>query len=181
MTSLEFDEFDDELRNMQEMMDKAEISFDDESLAVPLKKLPLKSAIVVEVGASIGKCIELMLSHEIGCLLVIKNKKLVGIFTERDVLLKIAGEGYTLSKIKIDDFMTPDPEFLSIDDSIVAALKLMHNGGYRHIVIVDEKNEPVAVVSIKDIVSYIVEYFPQEILNLPPHPIRIGTKNREGG
>jgi len=68
-----------------------------------------------------------------------------------------------------------------MEDTIETALRLMVKGGYRHICIVDEKDHPLSLVSIKDIVSFIVEFFPQDVLNLPPHPIRIGTKNREGG
>ncbi len=177
----DFQEFDDELRSMQELMDEVETALSDASLKVPLRSLSLKRAVVVEVGTSVRKSIEKMLARHIGCLLVVKDKKYCGIFTERDLLLKVAGSDLNLETAKIDDVMTPDPVQIELEDTVETALRLMVKGGYRHICIVDENDHPLSVVSIRNIVSYIVEFFPQDILNLPPHPIRIGTKNREGG
>ena len=181
MGELDFQEFDDELRSMEELMEETKTILSDESLKVPLKSLNLKRAVVVEVGTSIKKCIEKMQARHFGCLLVVKDKKYCGIFTERDVLLRVAGTDHDLETSKIDDFMTPDPVQLEMEDTIETALRLMVKGGYRHICIVDEKDHPLSLVSIKNIVSFIVEFFPQDVLNLPPHPIRMGTKNREGG
>ncbi len=177
----DFDRFDDELRSMQELMEEQEISLHDKDLMVPINTLSLKKAVTVEPGTSIKQCVEILLARHFGCLLVVKNKNLKGIFTERDVLLKIAGEKIDLSKVKVDDYMTPNPVTLTMNDPIISALRLMHKGGYRHVTIVDEKGEPVSVLSIRDIVHYIVEFFPQDILNLPPHPIRVGAKNPDGG
>ncbi|MGH2575518.1 MAG: CBS domain-containing protein, partial [Ignavibacteria bacterium] len=70
------------------------------------------------------------------------------------------------------------PETLNYSDSIANALNLMSIGGYRHIPIVDNENRPAGVISIKDIVNFIVDHFHDEILNLPPkvkHP-----SSREG-
>ncbi|MCH7674943.1 CBS domain-containing protein [candidate division KSB1 bacterium] len=181
MGELDFQEFDDELQSMEELMDEAKTTLSDKSLKVPLKSLNLKKAVVVAVGTSLKKCIEKMLARHFGCLLVVKDTKYCGIFTERDVLLRVAGMDLNLETSKIEDFMTPDAVQLEMEDTIETALRLMVKGGYRHICIVDEKDHPLSLVSIKDIVSFIVEFFPQDVLNLPPHPIRIGTKNREGG
>jgi CBS domain-containing protein len=56
----------------------------------------------------------------------------------------------------------------------------MANGGYRHIPIVDDRYQPIGMVSVLDIMTYLVEHFPQEILTLPPRPIRDAMKAREG-
>jgi len=56
----------------------------------------------------------------------------------------------------------------------------MAQGGYRHIPIVDDQNHSVGIVSIRHIISYLIEHFPQEILTLPPVPIRNAMKAREG-
>lgn len=181
MAKLDFQEFDDELQSMEEGINEAKTTLSNKSLQVPLKSLHLKKAVVIEAGTSIKKCIDKMLARHIGCLLVIKDHKYCGIFTERDVLLKVAGTELDLETSKIDDVMTADPVQLEMEDTIETALRLMVKGGYRHICIVDENDHPLSVISIKDIVGYIVEFFPQDVLNLPPHPIRFGTKNREGG
>lgn len=181
MTEINLHEFDDELQSMQDLMEEKEITLSDDSLKVPLKTLNPPKAVVINRGASLKQCIEKMLARNFGCILVVDQGKYCGIFTERDLLLRVAGENLNLETCKIDDFMTPDPVQLGMDDTVESALQLMVNGGYRHICIVDEDDHPISLVSIKDIVSYIVEFFSQDILNLPPHPIRFGTKNREGG
>ncbi|MFQ5822893.1 MAG: CBS domain-containing protein [bacterium] len=181
MGTIENDQFDDEFKSMQELMDEVEITLKDNNLQIPLSALALKSPVLVETGTSIDQCIQTFLQNHIDCILVVENNELRGIFTEWDVLMKIVGLKNDLAKINVNDYMTPNPITLNLKDPIVSALRLMHQGGYRHIPLMDEKNYPVRIISVKDIVSYIVEFFPQEVLNLPPHPIRVGTKNREGG
>ena len=88
----------------------------------------------------------------------------------RDLLNKVAGRKLDWSECRVADFMTRDPETLRPDDRIVWALNLMHVGGYRHVPLVDAANRPVGVISIKDIVQFIVELFPAAVLNLPPDP-----------
>ncbi|MFQ5707723.1 MAG: cyclic nucleotide-binding/CBS domain-containing protein [bacterium] len=181
MVGIEIEEFDDEFQTMQELMQEKEISLNDESFNASLSALPLKKPIVVKSGTSIQECTQIMIKGGIGCLLIVDGDEIKGIFTERDVLMKIAGLKRDYKSMVVDDFMTPNPVTLKIDEPLIAALTLMDQGGYRHVCIVDDKNRPIAVVSIKDIVSYIVDFFPQDVLNLPPHPIRTGTKHREGG
>ena len=109
MVQIDFDQFDDELQIMRELMDEGKIALSDESLNVPLKSLSLKKAVVVEVGSSMQQCVDVMLARHFGCLLVVDRESLRGIFTERDILMKIAAQDVDLNKEKIDDFMTPDP------------------------------------------------------------------------
>ncbi|MBI3765857.1 MAG: CBS domain-containing protein [Ignavibacteriales bacterium] len=75
--------------------------------------------------------------------------------------------------------MTANPEAFEPDDSIAFIINAMHVGSYRHVPVVDEQNQPVAIVSVRDILSFIAEHFTEEVINLPPHPIR-KTKEREG-
>ena len=175
------DYFDDELKSMEELMREDQITLSEKTFQVPLSTLSLKTPMVVATGTSVEECIRILSESHIGCVLVLENNKLRGILTERDILLKIVGKVKDITTVFVDKFMTPDPKILSVNDSIDQALRLMNQGGYRHVPIVDEKSRPVTIVSIKDIVSYIVEFFPQDVLNLPPHPIHIGAKHREGG
>jgi CBS domain-containing protein len=78
--------------------------------------------------------------------------------------------------------MTPDPETLELDDPIVWALNRMSVGGYRHVPLVDRDGRPVGILSVKDIVHYIVALFPNEVLTLPPDPARAEVwAGRDGG
>ena len=67
---------------------------------------------------------------------------------------------------------------LMATDMIAYVMNNMHVGGYRHVPIVDENNVPISIVSIKDVMSFILDYFPEEILNITGEPFR-GTPFRE--
>ena len=64
--------------------------------------------------------------------------------------------------------MTPDPEVLPITASVAFVLNKMSIGGFRHVPVVDEEHRPRFVVAVRDVVAYLVDAFPREVLNLPP-------------
>lgn len=131
----------------------------------------MKPAITVEIDTMIRDAIHLMQTKRIGCVLVTSHNKLLGIFTERDVLKKIVGSSFDLRSTPITELMTIHPQALNEDDTIAYALNFMDLGGYRHIPIVNDAFEPVGLVSVKDIISYLVQHFADEVLSLPPHPL----------
>jgi len=151
------------------------------SINDPISKFGLKPPLVVEVGTSLKNALVLLQKEEKNCLLVIKDEKLVGILTERDILLKVTGKGYDLSIVTVDEFMTGSPEYLSKEDPLAYALNKMHVGGFRHVPIIDDSRKPVGLISISDIISTIADYFSREIINLPPLNKIVDSEMREGG
>jgi CBS domain-containing protein len=106
----------------------------------------------------------------VGCALVVRDGKLVGIFTERDVLRKVAGAKLDLTATPVEQVMTPNPDTLPATASIAFALREMSVEGYRHIPLVNADGSPEGVVSVRDIVTWLVEFLPATVLNLPPSP-----------
>jgi CBS domain-containing protein len=138
-----------------------------------IDSLQLGPAISVPQDSSLRETIETMQREHIGCVLVVGAEgRLAGIFTERDLLNRVAGLHLDWERERVGDYMTSDPESLRPDDRIAWALNLMSMGGYRHVPLTDEAGRPVGVVSIKDIVALIVDLFPAPVLNLPPDPRR---------
>ena len=162
---------DEEWSIMYEESEKTKV-LDSNTFKKPLKNIKVRKPLVLKSGQSVKEAVELMQHNRLGCVLVVRGGKLSGILTERDVLLKSIGSGKDMSKAKVDDIMTHDPEAFQPDDSVAFVLNSMSVGGYRHVPIVNEKNEPLAVVSVKDIVAFLVEHLPEEVLNLPPKPVR---------
>jgi len=121
-------------------------------------------------GASIGEATRAMRETRTGCVLVEDGGALVGILTERDILNKLVGTGYDPAATPVDGVMTRNPETLRPEDPIAFALQRMSVGGYRHIPLVDEQGHAVGVLSVKDVVDFLVEQFPREVLNIPPEP-----------
>ncbi len=109
---------------------------------------------------SLAEAINIMQESNIGALLVVdSDRKPVGIFTERDVLFKVATQVQDLEVYTVADFMTPDPDTLRADVPIAHALHLMSIHRYRHVPIVDEHGRAISIISFRDVVSYIEKYF----------------------
>jgi CBS-domain-containing membrane protein len=66
--------------------------------------------------------------------------------------------------------MTTEPKTLDLDDTIRDAIVLMETGRYRNVPMIDEERRLVGVVRQSDIIKYLAESFPEELLNLPPRP-----------
>lgn len=130
--------------------------------------------------ATVRQAIEAMQQQQTGYVLVVEQYRLLGIFTERDVLTKVAGRSVDIDTVQVGAVMTPDPECLSMDDELVYALNQMSIGGYRHIPLLNDEGQPVGVVAMRHIVEYLVSLFPRDVLNLPPAPPMGLPQAREG-
>lgn len=169
---------DDELSQMYEEELKGKKALDSSTLHKQIKHLRVKKPLTMTRNETVVEAVELMRKKNIGCVLVTEKGRLCGIFTERDVLLKVTGaENY--ASLKLSDVMTPKVEAFQAEDSIAFVLNAMHVGGFRHVPIIDPDGTPVGVISVKDIIAFILEHFAEDVLNLPPSPIR-KTEQREG-
>ena len=169
---------DEELEEMDE--DDALRAWSAQEIQVSLKEL-MRPVITIDINASTNEAIDLLLTNEIGAAPVIENGYLRGIFSERDVLNKILNKQVgDLDHIRVKEFMIADPQTAHPEDSLNTAILHMARGGYRHVPIVDMENRPIGMVSIRDVISYLIEKFPQEVLTLPPKPVRDAMKAREG-
>ncbi len=132
--------------------------------------LKLAAPLCVEIGTSVGDVINEFQRHTIGCILICNQHKLVGIMTERDVLMKIVARDVAYEE-PIEKFMTADPITFTPDRTIGDAIGLMDRNNFRNIPIVSaETGECIAVFSGKDVIDYLVESFPEQVMNLPPRP-----------
>jgi CBS domain-containing protein len=158
-----------------------ERSFDTRLLRQPTTVLPARKPIVLSRLHSVTDAIRSMQSEHRGVVIVSEdgtaNTPLLGIFTERDVLFRIVDQGRNPATLRLGDLMTHEPECLRDDQTIADVLQMMSVGGFRHVPIVNSEGHPVHVVSVKDVVQFLVEAFPREVLN------RGGdrTSQREGG
>jgi len=153
--------------------------FDQDTLQQPISRLSPRTPLSVGLDATLEDAVRIMRDARVGCVLVIDTGGyLAGIFTERDLLLRL--EGADLSR-SIRPYMTPDPEALQESDPIAFALNLMSVGGFRHVPLVDDFGRAVGVVSVKDVVNYLADVFSQNVLNVPPNPRQAGNwQSRDG-
>jgi CBS domain-containing protein len=159
--------------------DKALRVLDQEMIREPIRRLDPRPPLSLPPAAPPSAAIGIMREHRIGCVLVVDAGRLVGIITERDLLLKLDSPDTTRP---VSALMTPDPEALTPDDPIVYALNKMSVGGFRHVPLVDAAYRPVGIISVKDIVDYLAEFFPNDVLTVPPDPARAEAwRDRDGG
>jgi CBS domain-containing protein len=128
--------------------------------------------------ATVADAVELMRAEQVGCVLVCADERLLGIFTERDLMRRVLAPGKALTEA-VSSHMTPNPVVVNPKEPIGAAVRLMEEGGYRHLPVVDEVGRPLGVLSVKRIIHYLVEHFPGTVYNLPPEPGAV-QQEREG-
>lgn len=126
----------------------------------PLSRLRLVKPVTVSPSTTVGEVIQLLAEKNIGCVLVVWVDALVGIFSERDALLRIGCRLDDVANQPIRHYMTPAPETLTAQDTIAFALNRMAIGDFRHIPI-EEDEKPVAITSVRDVLGYLTEQFPE--------------------
>jgi CBS domain-containing protein len=144
-----------------------------------IKDLPLPEPLLVDSSATVGAAIELMRSRRRPCVLVCEDRRCSGIFTERDVLLRV-DLGRSGLSAPITTVMTPSPRCLRLEDRVAEAIGMMTREGYRHIPLVDRDGLGVGLLSARDVLVYIAEHFPAEVLNLPPQLDQLARRT-DGG
>jgi CBS domain-containing protein len=90
---------------------------------------------------------KLMVGLQIACVLVKEGERLVGVFSDRDVLDKVALEYDEFIDGPVRDVMSTEPVYVGADDSAAKALAVMAVTGYRHVPVVNASHKPIGIVS----------------------------------
>jgi CBS domain-containing protein len=117
--------------------------------------------LVAPPETTVVKAAKLMAKKNVGAVMVIVDKQLVGIFTERDAVFRVVAEGRDPATTRIGEVMTADPVCVPPDEIFGRALLLMHDHGFRHIPVV-ENGEPVGIVSSRSALDPEMEEFTAE-------------------
>jgi CBS domain-containing protein len=115
--------------------------------------------------ATVGEAARLMAERQVGAVLVVEGGRLLGIFTERDVVARCVAPGRDSAATTLGEVMTPDPDTLRPDDSVRSALELMSLHKYRHLPVIDGQRL-VGIVSIRDLYSSVMDQLEADILLL---------------
>jgi len=121
----------------------------------PVGRLNPRTPVTIRPTTSVGEAIRMMLDSNVGALLVVgDDSRVVGIFSERDLLTKIAGLRDDYANRPVSEFMTRDPETVAPHHTLAFALHKMDCGGYRHVPVL-ENGHPVAMISVRDMLRHI--------------------------
>ena len=148
---------------------------------VRLRVLSRRQPVTVPPGTSLAECLRAIQRTGTGDSVFVCDRSgvLVGVLTERDIFTRIVVGHVDLTQ-PVETLMTTEPRTLDLDQTIRDAIELMQTGRYRNVPIVDERRRLVGVVRQVDIIKYLAESFPEELLNLPPRPHQ-RMRQAEGG
>lgn len=142
-----------------------------------IEQAGLLSPLCVTTDTPIRESILVLRAQHRGALLVCRDGKLVGIFTERDVV-RILAEHRNLD-VPIAEEMVEHPLTVREGDSVALGIRRMAENGYRRLPVVDDCDRPVGLVEVEGIVHFLVQHFPKAVYNLPP-VANPATREREG-
>jgi CBS domain-containing protein len=117
--------------------------------------------LVASSESTVREATELMASRGVGAVLVVDREKLLGIFTERDVVFRVVARGLDPDATRLASVMTPDPKTIAPDKSYGVAMAVMHENNCRHLPVVD-KGVPIGVVSSRSALDPELEEFVSE-------------------
>jgi CBS domain-containing protein len=119
-----------------------------------VKEVMSPGAVSLPPTASVREAAKLMKTKNIGSVMVIDEGRLVGIFTERD-LVRLVAEGGDLDK-PLAEVMTTNPVTVKPDDPLVLAVAKMVEHNIRHLPVIDEKGTPIGMLSVRDVIKHIL-------------------------
>ena len=128
-------------------------------------------------GDTVRSVLRALQAQRTGAAMIAEDRKLVGVFTERDAL-RLLADGASLD-MPVSEAMVRNPVTVNKNDTVGRAISLMSVGGFRRLPIVDDQGNVEGVLKVSGLLHYLVEHFPKIVHTLPPEP-HYKTADREG-
>ncbi|HEU5056772.1 MAG TPA: CBS domain-containing protein [Kofleriaceae bacterium] len=141
-----------------------------EIAATPIGTIARRQPVRVTPDTTLGEVVGALLEKGRGAVLVEEDGRIVGICSERDVMLRVDHGDPAWTKRPVREVMTGEPRTIREGEPIEDALNIMLTGHHRHLPIIDAAGGLVGIVSIRDVLIHIVGFFPADFINLPPDP-----------
>jgi CBS domain-containing protein len=106
-----------------------------------------------EMGVTVLEAVRTMVDRNIGAVPVVHNGKLVGIFSERDLMKRVVAEGLDPRRTCLAEVMTEDPLTINTNEDLQNCMSLMRRHGFRHLPVCHE-GQLVGIVSVRDILLH---------------------------
>ena len=113
-------------------------------------------------NTTIATATKLMKKHSVGALMIVEDGHLAGIFTERDAVFRVLAESRAPKKTHVAEVMTTKPKTIGPDKALGHALLMMHEGGFRHVPVV-EHGKPLGMISARDALGPELQEFEGEL------------------
>lgn len=152
----------------------------DERIQVVGRKEP----VTVRPGTSLAECLAAIRRTGTGdsVFVVDGEGRLLGVLTERDIFGRLVGGDVSPIDLAqpVETLMTTKPHHLHLEETVRSAIELMQTGRYRNVPLLDDEDHLQGVIRPQEVLKYLAEAFPEELLNLPPRPHQT-MRRAEGG
>ena len=145
----------------------------------PINALGLQPPVTVPTTASVGAALAAVQQHGQGYVLIVDDGRPRGIMSQREVLMKIVARDVKYES-NVMEYVSKIPVTLTASERISRAIKVMIAEGVDNIPIVDPEGKATGVLRAVDVIHFLAEAFPAQLLNLPPQPHQTLPKP-EGG
>ena len=145
----------------------------------PISSLGLQPPVTVSINASVGAALNAVQQHGQGYVLIVEDGRPRGIMSQREVLMKIVARDVKYES-NVMEYVSKIPVTLTGTERISRAIKVMIAEGVDNIPIVDSNGRATGVLRAVDVIHFLAEAFPEQLLNLPPKPHQT-LRKPEGG
>ena len=116
-----------------------------------------REILAVTSGQVVMDAVRFMVQHHIGAVPVLRHGELVGIFSERDLMVRVVAEGRDANTTLVDAVMTSNPLSVAPDTNLKECMVLMKAHGFRHLPICDNRTTLAGMISLRDLLLRDVE------------------------
>lgn len=131
-----------------------------------LLKIARVPPVVVGPHDTVKVAVEKMCAISVGAVAVVDKEKLVGIFTERDLMRRVARPGFSPQQTLVSEVMTPEPHVAPLEMTTKDAFEFMTDKHFRHLPIVDHMGKLKGMLSVRHLMRNIVENLSHELEGL---------------
>ena len=122
-----------------------------------VKTIMARDLVVATENESVATAMERLAGKDVGALLVLREGKVSGILSERDVLRRVVARGRSPEDTRVGEVATSSPIGVGVDTSVRECTDLIRSKGFRHLPIVDDEGHPVGMISSRDLLQFVVE------------------------
>lgn len=155
------------------------MSLEQELRTEQVSHLDLSGFCQVASGTAVRDVLRQMRDHKVNVCLIMDGNSLIGIFTDRDALNKVASHPET-GEQPIETVMTTNPIVANPKMSATEALWLMDENGFRNLPVVGDDGRVLGTMTHQAVINYLAARYPIEVLNRPSNPDQF-ARRREGG
>jgi len=116
-----------------------------------IREVMTPDPVCVSEGDTIREVARIMAREDTGVVPVVDGKKIIGMITDRDIVVRLVAEGRDPANAHVNEAMTKNVRAVKENDSVNDALNMMSSAQVRRVPVVNDSNEIVGIVSMKDL------------------------------